>query len=67
MPLQMRMLRAGLVGIELDTLTAWERGLCVPEDIAHVYLRVVDQNPGAAAAALLDCAKAAASEAGAPE
>jgi DNA-binding transcriptional regulator YiaG len=53
--------------IDLDTLTDWERGLCVPAGIARVYLRVVDRKRGAAAAALVNRAAAAASEAGAPE
>jgi putative transcriptional regulator len=40
--------------IDLDTLKGWERGLDVPDDIARVYLRVIDRNPDAVAAALED-------------
>jgi putative transcriptional regulator len=40
--------------IELVTLQGWERGLCVPEDIARIYLRVIDRIPAAVAAALED-------------
>ena len=38
--------------IDLDTLKAWERGMGVPGDIERVYLRVIDRNPEAVAAAL---------------
>ena len=40
--------------IDLDTLRSWERGLSSPEDIARVYLRVIDRNAEAIAAALDD-------------
>jgi putative transcriptional regulator len=40
--------------VDLDTLKASEAGLCVPEDIARVYLRVIDRNAEAVAAALAD-------------
>jgi putative transcriptional regulator len=40
--------------IDLDSLKAWERGLGVPDDIARVYLRVIERNPDAVAAALED-------------
>jgi putative transcriptional regulator len=40
--------------IDLDTLKDWERGLGVPDDIARVYLRVIERNPDAVAAALGD-------------
>jgi putative transcriptional regulator len=40
--------------IDLQTLNDWERGLDVPDDIARVYLRVIDRNPDAVAAALED-------------
>jgi DNA-binding transcriptional regulator YiaG len=52
--------------IDLDTLTDWERGLCVSAGIARVCSRVGDRTRVAAAAALVNRA-AAASEAGAPE
>jgi putative transcriptional regulator len=40
--------------IDLNTLKGWERGLGVPNDIARVYLRVIERNPDAVAAALED-------------
>ncbi len=40
--------------IDLDTLKAWERGFGVPGAIERVYLRVIDRNPDAVAAALED-------------
>jgi putative transcriptional regulator len=40
--------------IDLDTLKAWERGFGVPGDVKRVYLRVIDRNPDAVAAALED-------------
>jgi putative transcriptional regulator len=40
--------------IDLDTLKDWERGLGIPDDIARAYLRVIDRNPDAVAAALED-------------
>ena len=40
--------------IDVDSLRSWERGLAVPEDIARVYLRVIERNPDAVAAALKD-------------
>ena len=40
--------------IDLDTLKAWEQGLDVPDDVARVYLRVIDRNPDAVATALKD-------------
>ena len=40
--------------IDLHTLKDWERGLDVPDDIARVYLRVIDRNPDAVAAAFED-------------
>ncbi len=38
--------------IDLNSLKAWERGLGVPDDTARVYLRVIERNPDAVAAAL---------------
>ncbi len=40
--------------IGLDTLKSWERGFGVPGDVERVYLRVIDRNPDAVAAALED-------------
>jgi putative transcriptional regulator len=40
--------------IDLDTLKRWERGMDVPDDIARAYLRVIERNPEAVAAALED-------------
>jgi putative transcriptional regulator len=40
--------------IDPDTLKAWERGFGVLGDIERVYLRVIDRNPDAVAAALED-------------
>jgi putative transcriptional regulator len=40
--------------IDLHTLKGWEQGLDVPDDVARVYLRVIDRNPDAVAAALKD-------------
>ena len=40
--------------IDLRALQDWEHGIGVPEDIARVYLRVIDRNPEAVAAALED-------------
>ena len=40
--------------IDLDTLKDWERGLDVLDEIARVYLRVIEKNPDAVAAALED-------------
>jgi putative transcriptional regulator len=40
--------------IDLDMLKGWERGFGVPDGIARVYLRVIDRNPDAVAAALED-------------
>jgi putative transcriptional regulator len=44
--------------IDLATLRNWERGLCVPGDIARVYLRVIGRNAEAVAAVLDDQATA---------
>lgn len=40
--------------VDLDTLKNWEQGMGVPDDIARVYLRVIERNPDAVAAALED-------------
>jgi putative transcriptional regulator len=40
--------------IDLDTLKRWEQGMDVPYDIARAYLRVIERNPEAVAAALED-------------
>lgn len=40
--------------LDLDTLKNWERGMGVPDDIARVYLRVIERNPDAVTAALED-------------
>jgi putative transcriptional regulator len=40
--------------IDLDTLKDWERGFDVPGDVERVYLRVIERNPDAVAAALED-------------
>ena len=40
--------------IDIDTLRNWERGMGVPGDIERVYLRVIERNPEADAAALED-------------
>jgi putative transcriptional regulator len=40
--------------IDLDTLKGWEQGFSAPDDIARVYLRVIERNPDAVAAALED-------------
>ena len=40
--------------IDLDTLKGWEQGFGVPDDIARAYLRVIERNPDAVAAALED-------------
>jgi putative transcriptional regulator len=40
--------------IDLDTLKNWERGFGVPGDVERVYLRVIERNPDAVAAALDD-------------
>ena len=40
--------------IDLDSLKNWERGMGVPDDIARVYLRVIERNPAAVAAPLED-------------
>lgn len=38
--------------INLRTLQDWEQGRRVPEDVARAYLRVIERNPDAVAAAL---------------
>ena len=38
--------------IDLDTLKSWEQGMGAPDDIARAYLRVIERNPDAVAAAL---------------
>jgi len=40
--------------INLRTLQDWEQGRRKPEDIARVYLRVIERNPDAVSAALKD-------------
>ena len=40
--------------INLDTSKGWERGFGVPGDVKRVYLRVIERNPDAVAAALED-------------
>jgi putative transcriptional regulator len=40
--------------IDLETLNAWERAMAVPDDIARVYLQVIERCPEAVAAALAD-------------
>jgi len=40
--------------INLRTLQDWEQGRQKPEDIARVYLRVIERNPDAVSAALKD-------------
>jgi transcriptional regulator with XRE-family HTH domain len=41
--------------IDLETLKAWEQAMAVPDDIARVYLQVIERNPEAVAVALADC------------
>ena len=38
--------------IDLDTLKSLEQGMGAPDDIARAYLRVIERNPDAVAAAL---------------
>ena len=38
--------------INLRTLQDWEQGRRVPEDVARVYLRVIERDPDAVTAAL---------------
>jgi DNA-binding transcriptional regulator YiaG len=38
----------------LDSLKNWELGRGVPDDTARVYLRVIERNPDAVAAAIAD-------------
>ena len=40
--------------LNLRTLQDWEQGRRAPEDIARVYLRVIERNPEAVTAALED-------------
>jgi putative transcriptional regulator len=40
--------------IKLRTLQDWEQARRVPEDVARTYLRVIERNPEAVAAALRD-------------
>ena len=40
--------------VDIDTLKNWEQGMDVPDDVARVYLRVIERNPDAVAAALED-------------
>jgi len=38
--------------LNLRTLQDWEQGRREPEDIARIYLRVIERNPSAVKAAL---------------
>jgi putative transcriptional regulator len=40
--------------LNLRTLQDWEQGRRKPEDIARIYLRVIERNPNAVKAALED-------------
>jgi putative transcriptional regulator len=40
--------------LNLRTLQDWEQGRRAPEDIARAYLRVIERNPDAVRAALVD-------------
>jgi putative transcriptional regulator len=40
--------------LNLRTLQDWEQGRRAPEEIARAYLRVIERNPDAVAAALED-------------
>jgi DNA-binding transcriptional regulator YiaG len=45
---------ARLFALNLRTLQDWEQGRCEPEEIARIYLRVIERNPDAVKAALED-------------